>query len=353
MPSRKASRRTSPPRLEPARARPFEAVERPRLPEGDEWQFEPKWDGFRCLAFRREDAVDLRSKAGKPLARYFPEVVGAVRGVRAGTFVLDGEIVIPVGRGTSFDDLLLRIHPSKSRVDLLAASRPALYVVFDILEDETGSLVDLPLVQRRERLERFAQRAFARVDGIALSPVASSRAEALRWLRGGRTSFDGVVAKRVSEPYRMGERSAVKVKRRRTIDCVVGGFRRSEGSDRLGSILLGLYGKDGLLHHVGAAASLERSAKETLEPLLLRSRQAPGFTGRAPGGPSRWTGEARPWEPVAPRVVVEVEIDHASGDRIRHGARFLRLRPDKAPRTCTIDQLRAAWPAPNRKSAQG
>ncbi len=206
---------------------PMEAEQAARLPVGAEWTYEPKWDGFRCLAFRDGNDVDLRSKAGKPLGRYFPDVVAAVAGVPAKRFVLDGEIVIPVGGQLSFDELLLRVHPAASRVRKLAAEHPALYIVFDLLVDARGrDLTERPLAERRAALEGFAADVLDEEAGaIRLSPETDDLAEARGWLKGGRQGLDGVVAKRKDEPYLSGERAMVKVKRMRTADCVVGGFR--------------------------------------------------------------------------------------------------------------------------------
>jgi ATP-dependent DNA ligase len=355
-----------PPRSSPARApgfpggldpdvlRPMEALEQDAVPAGDDWSYEPKWDGFRCLAFRDGEVVDLRSKTGKPLGRYFPDAVEAVRAMRAQRFVLDGELVIPIGGRNSFDELLLRIHPAPTRVQKLAAEHPATLVVFDLLGEDDESLVALPSAERRPRLERFAKKAFARVRGVALSPATTSLAEAKRWLAGAGTALDGVVAKRRSDPYRAGARAMVKVKRRRTADCVVGGFRLTEGTARIGSVLLGLYDDEGLLHHVGVASSIPEPQRAALERDLVSLAGGSGFTGRAPGGPSRWTQAGRAYESVEPRVVLEVEYDHVTAERFRHGTRFLRRRPDKDPRACTLDQIavgRARGPRVTRPAA--
>jgi ATP-dependent DNA ligase len=213
--------------LDPRTTQPMEAVERAEVPAGDGWQYEPKWDGFRCLAFRRGDDVELWSKAGKPLSRYFPDVVEAVAELPGSRFVLDGELVIPVEGRLSFDDLLLRIHPAETRVRALATAHPATYVVFDLLEDDGHSLLLEPLSERRARLERFAKRMGKR-EHVELSPSTRDRDVAGRWLREAGSALDGIVAKRVDAPYLMGDRRAmVKVKKRRTADCVVGGFRRT------------------------------------------------------------------------------------------------------------------------------
>jgi ATP-dependent DNA ligase len=313
------------------------------LPAGSEWQYEPKWDGFRCLAFRDGDTVRLQSKAGKPLGRYFPDVVEAVAALEARRCVLDGEIVIPVDGRLSFDELLLRVHPAASRVRTLVEAHRARLVVFDLLVDERGrSLVGLALAERRERLEVFAKRQLPRNGSIVLSQASRRVGTAKKWLAGGAGDLDGVVAKRLDLPYRSGERDGmVKVKRRRTADCVVGGYRYASKGGGIGSLLLGLYDDEGRLDHVGFCSSLPASERVGLKDKLERLRRPPGFTGRAPGGPSRWSTErSAEWEPLAPKLVVEVEYDHVSSGRFRHGTRFVRWRPDKAPRQCTMEQLR-------------
>ena len=322
---------------------PMEAESVPALPAGRDWQYEPKWDGFRCLAFRDGDSVRIQSKAGKPLGRYFPDVVESLAALRATRFVLDGEIVIPVDGRLSFDELLLRVHPAESRVRTLVAAHRARLVVFDLLVDERGrSLVRLSLAERRARLETFAKRTFSRRRDIVLSQASRRVSTARTWLSGGNGDLDGVVAKRLDLPYRSGERDGmVKVKRRRTPDCVVGGFRYASKGGGIGSLLLGLYDEAGRLDHVGFCSSLSAADRRGLKEKLERVRQSPGFTGRAPGGPSRWSTErSAEWEPLAPKLVVEVEYDHVSGGRFRHGTRFVRWRPDKAPRQCTMEQLR-------------
>jgi len=321
---------------------PMEAESVPALPAGREWQYEPKWDGFRCLAFRDGESVRIQSKAGKPLGRYFPDVVEALGALSAQRFVLDGEIVIPVDGRLSFDELLLRIHPAASRVRTLVDAHRARLVVFDLLVDERGrSLVGLTLAERRKRLEGFAKRWFPRGRAIMLSQASRRVSTARDWLAGGGGDLDGVVAKRVDLPYRSGVRDGmVKVKRRRTADCVVGGYRYASKGGGIGSLLLGLYDADGRLDHVGFCSSLPAAERRGLRQKLERLRQPPGFTGRAPGGPSRWSTErSAEWEPLAPRLVVEVEYDHVSNGRFRHGTRFVRWRPDKAPKQCTMEQL--------------
>jgi ATP-dependent DNA ligase len=311
------------------------------IPVGPGWQYEPKWDGFRCLAFRDGDTIHLQSKNGQALGRYFPEIVASLRSLPR-TFVLDGEIVIPVDGRLSFDDLLQRIHPAASRVDRLARERPGVLIVFDLLVDVTGrSLAARPLAERRARLEAFAARHLDRRDDVRLSPASPDLAVAREWLGLAGDTFDGIVAKRLDLPYQTGERTGMqKIKRRRTADCVVGGFRYASGARAVGSLLLGLYDDAGLLHHVGFTSGFPTAARAALLAKLRPLVAPPGFTGRAPGGPSRWsTARSAEWEPLAPKLVVEVSYDHFTGDRFRHATRFLRWRSDKAPRQCTLDQV--------------
>ncbi len=321
---------------------PMEALSGDEIPVPPGWQYEPKWDGFRCVVFRDGERVVLQSKAGKPLTRYFPDVVAAVMGLGAKRFVLDGEIVVPVKGALSFDDLLQRIHPAASRVRTLSEAHPALLLVFDILVDERGTLLtERALEERRERLERFATRFLERGMRIRLSPSTRSLAVAKRWFRSAGGGLDGIIAKRVDAPYAAGRREEmVKVKQARTADCVVGGFRYSSKGRSVGSLLLGLYDAAGLLHHVGFTSSFKAEERKALLPTLEPLVKPPGFTGQAPGGQSRWSTErSAEWQPLAPRLVVEVEYDHVSGVRFRHGTKLLRWRPDKAPRQCTLDQV--------------
>jgi ATP-dependent DNA ligase len=324
---------------------PMEALLVPELPQGPGWQYEPKWDGFRCLVFRKHGSVELQSKSGQSLTRYFPEVVEAVRSVPASAFVLDAEIVIPVDGQLSFDDLLQRIHPAETRVRKLSVERPAMLVVFDLLVDEHGrTVVDRPLRERRRLLEAFAARELAGRERFLLSPATTDAKAGRAWLEATGSTFDGVVAKRLDLEYRSGDRTGMqKVKRLRTVDCVVGGFRYASTSRVVGSLLLGLYDAKGLLHHVGFTSGISAAERKSLlrklEPLI----KPPGFTGRAPGGPSRWsTKRSAEWQPLAPKLVVEVRYDHFTGGRFRHGTRFLRWRPDKKPSQCTLDQVRSS-----------
>jgi ATP-dependent DNA ligase len=311
------------------------------IPTGEEWQYEPKWDGFRCLAFRDGDKIFLQSKNGQPLARYFPDVVSNVAKLPQQQFVLDGELVIPIGRALSFDELQLRLHPAASRVQKLAATHPALYVVFDALAEGGKSYLKLPLRERRQLLEKFARSNLRSVKGVRLSPATTDLSLANEWFKRTGGDLDGIIAKRMDAAYASGERTAaVKVKRMRTADCVVGGFRYATGARVIGSLLLGLYGEDGLLHHVGFISGFKASERRALTEKFERLRKPPGFTGNAPGGPSRWSTERTgEWQPVAPKIVVEVAYDHFTGGRFRHGTRFLRWRHDKDPRQCTMDQV--------------
>ena len=324
----------------PVGIEPMEAKLVSELPEEPGWQFEPKWDGFRCLAFRAGDKVDLRAKSGKPLGRYFPEVVAMLGGLRPSPFVIDGELAIPVYNMLSFDALQMRIHPAESRIKKLSVETPAILILFDMLLDTNGnSLIEEPLVKRRAALERFYKTA-RQVEGLKLSPYTSNRKQAERWLDSARGALDGVVAKRSDGAYLPGERAMLKVKRMRTADCVVGGFRYESGSRDVGSLLLGLYNDEGKLDHVGFTATITNAERAALTKKLQTLIAPPGFTGKAPGGPSRWSTERTgEWEPVKPKLVVEVCYDHVSGGRFRHGTKLVRFRPDKAPRQCTVKQI--------------
>jgi ATP-dependent DNA ligase len=321
---------------------PMEALLVSEIPAGPNWEYEPKWDGFRCLAFRDGKHVELQSKSCQPLERYFPEVVEALLKLKASKFVLDGELVIPVSGGFSFDDLLQRIHPAASRVTKLSRETPAHFIVFDLLVDDTGkALIDLPLSKRREKLESFARKHLARNKSIELSPKTKNVKVAREWLSTSGLKLDGVIAKRLDLPYRSGERDGMqKVKRMRTADCVVGGFRYASKGKAVGSLLLGLFDDDGLLHHCGYTSSFTEEQKKELTRQLEPLIKPPGFTGNKPGGPSRWsTKKTSEWEPLQTKLVAEVQFDHFTGGRFRHGTKFLRWRPDKKPKQCTFKQL--------------
>ena len=320
----------------------MEANPASELPVGSEWQYEPKWDGFRCLAFKDKARIELMSKSQKPLSRYFPELIHELAAVKAAQFVLDGEIVIPVGEALSFDQLLMRIHPAASRIKKLSETSPCLFIVFDLLVDEEGkSLAERPLSERRQKLERFAKKNFARNSMVRLSPVTIDLSVAKKWFHMG-VALDGVVAKRTDMPYQSGNRTGMeKIKKQRTADCVVGGFRYLEKKHQVGSLLLGLYNGEGQLDHVGFTSSIQQKDRPSLTSKLQKIVKAPGFTGKAPGGLSRWsTKHSMEWEPLEPKLVVEVQFDHFTGGRFRHGTKFLRWRPDKDPHDCTIRQVR-------------
>jgi ATP-dependent DNA ligase len=313
----------------------------PDLPRDKDWQFEPKWDGFRCLAFRAGGDVEIKAKSGKSLSRFFPEVLENLRSLSAAkTFVLDGELVIAVDGALAFDELQMRLHPAASRIARLSKDTPATFIVFDCLLRKTQqSLLAEPFAERRAVLEAL----FGDIGenaGLALTPFTRDRNKAAKWLNDRQVSVDGVVAKRLDLPYRSGERAMLKIKRLRTADCVVGGFRYERGRKQVGSLLLGLYDTEGRLHHVGFTSALADIDKPALTKRLEKLVAAPGFTGDAPGGPSRWsTARSAEWQPLRPKLVVEVRYDHVTGNRFRHGTMLMRWRPDKAPAQCTFEQL--------------
>jgi ATP-dependent DNA ligase len=316
----------------------MEALLAVELPDGEGWQYEPKWDGFRCLARRDGDEVSLTSKSGKPLGRYFPELVELIGSLKEQRFVLDGELIISVGDALAFDALQLRLHPAESRIRKLAKETPAELMVFDLLELGGQSLMDQPLEERRFALEKFFTKN--KRAGLHLSPATRNHETALGWLERSGGALDGVIAKRLDLDYRPGERAMIKVKQQRTADCVVGGFRYAANAPVVGSLLLGLYDEDGLLHHVGFTSAISAKDRPELTKKLEALIEPPGFTGNAPGGPSRWNTErTEQWQPLKSRLVVEVRYDQVTGRRFRHGTGLVRWRPDKAPRQCTFDQL--------------
>ena len=317
---------------------PMEAKLVGALPDDGGWQFEPKWDGFRCLAFREGDVVEIMSKGGKPLGRFFPEVVAMLRAMRATRFVLDGELTITAGEVLAFDALQARLHPAESRIRKLSQETPAQLMLFDCLALGDTLLVDQPLHERRARLEALVVTEDA--SGLMLSPYSEDRDAAIGWLARSGGALDGVVAKRRLDRYRSGERAMLKVKQHRSADCVVGGFRYEAKGGGVASLLLGLYDEAGLLNHVGFTSGIAATEREALAARLEPLIEAPGFTGKAPGGPSRWaTDRSGDWRPLRPELVIEVLYDQVTADRFRHGTRLLRWRPDKAPRQCTRDQL--------------
>lgn len=322
--------------LEPMEARLVEA-----LPREPGWQYEPKWDGFRCLVFRDGSEIELKAKSGKSLNRFFPDAVRTLAALPMKKLVLDGELLIGIDGEFSFDALQMRLHPAASRVAKLSAEQPATFVAFDCLLDARGkSLLAAPFERRREALEAVFERT-GETEYFALTPFTRDVKKADRWLKGAQVQTDGVIAKRLDLGYEPGERAMLKVKRLRTADCVVGGFRYESNSKLVGSLLLGLYDKKGLLHHVGFTSAIPAAEKPALTKKLEKLIWPPGFTGDAPGGPSRWSTErSTAWEPLKPKLVVEVRYDHVTGDRFRHGTKLVRWRPDKAPRQCTFEQLK-------------
>jgi ATP-dependent DNA ligase len=308
------------PPLEPQLARP-----KADLPLGEEWAYEPKYDGFRAIVFVDGEAVAIQSRGGKALARYFPELRFA-----PGHYVLDGEIVIDdADGGQDFDALQQRIHPAQSRIAMLAEQTPARYVAFDLLARDGESWLERPFAERREALESTVS------EPVTVTPLTRERGQAEPWLGSG----EGVVAKDLRAPYRPGERvGMVKVKRVRTIDAVVVGYRPGKAEGTVGSLILGLYDEQGRLHVVGHSSGLRASEKRALV-----ERLAPYETGkRGHGDPSRWKSEKDlEWIELRPELVVEVRFDHASGGRIRHGTRILRWREDKPPRECRLEQMQA------------
>jgi ATP-dependent DNA ligase len=293
------------------------ARSRASLPEGEGWAYEPKWDGFRAIVFVDGDETYLQSRNGRPLSRYFPELR-----FPPGRYVLDGEIV-----ASSFDTLGQRIHPAASRIARLAEETPATYYAFDLLSRDDEVLMSLPYLERRAALEALV------ADPVALTPVVHSAGEAEHWLR----EAEGVIAKESGAPYQPGERTGmVKVKRVRTIDAVVLGWRPGKAERTVGALILGLYGEDGRIREVGHSSGFSAKEKRELVDFL-----APYETGeRGSGDPSRWTqGRDLEWVALRPELVVEVTFDHVSDGRIRHGTKVQRWRDDKAPEACTLDQL--------------
>ena len=304
----------------PQLARPAKA-----LPTGERWIYEPKWDGYRCIAFVDGDDVHLQSRNGKPLTRYFPELA-----FPPGRYVLDGEIVVFDAAGRQdFDALGQRVHPAESRIRMLAESTPARFIAFDVLGAGDDVLLDLPQRERRARLEQLVEAP------VNLTPATTDPSEAEPWLRGA----EGVIAKELDAPYRPGERTGMlKIKRVRTMDAVVRGWRPGKEEGTVGAIILALYDEAGQLREVGHSSGF--SAKEKRE---LPARLKPYETGeRGSGEPSRWSaGRDLEWIALRPELVVEVAFDHMSNGRIRHNAKVLRWRDDKPPEACTLDQLDA------------
>jgi ATP-dependent DNA ligase len=342
------------PPLEPMLAKPSND-----LPTGDEWLYEPKWDGFRAIVFRDGDEVLIQSRDLKPLDRYFPELAAPIRASFPARCVVDGEVVIATDGGLAFESLLLRIHPAASRVKMLAEETPASFVGWDLLALGDEDLRGVPQGERRARLET----AFAHVEApIHLTPATRDRTLAADWFdRFEGAGLDGVIAKKLDAPYQPGKRAMLKIKHQRTADCVVAGFRwhKNGPGTHVGSLLLGLFDDEGKLHHVGITSSFTWDKREALVAVLepLRKNASDGHPWhewaewssmgaadasgqRMPGATSRWNrGKDLSWEPLRPERVVEVAYDHLQGDRFRHGTTFVRWRDDKRPSDCRYDQL--------------
>lgn len=317
---------------------PMEAKLVEELPDDAGWQFEPKWDGFRALVFRDGDEIEILSKSGKSLARYFPEIVSMIAGIDRDRFALDGELILPIGEVLSFDALQARLHPAASRIEKLSRTTPAQLMLFDCLGLDGEDLKPAPLRRRRNVLENFhAQHG---CPSMLLSPSTLDLSHARSWLNQSGGALDGVVAKRMDQDYRPGERAMLKVKQHRSADCVVGGFRRTSDGRGVASLLLGLYDDEGKLNHVGFTSGIAAADRVPLLDRLQSLVDKPGFTGKAPGGPSRWNnGKESEWSPLKSELVVEVLYDQVTGNRFRHGTKLLRWRPDKAPSQCEMGQL--------------
>jgi len=326
------------------------------MPDGDGWLFEPKWDGFRCLVFRDGDGLELQSRNGRSLVRYFPEMVAPLCEQLPTRCVLDGELVIAVDGALDFDRLSLRIHPAGSRVEILSQAMPASYVAFDLLALDDTDLMGEPFERRRARLHEVLA---SRRPPLFLTPATTETAVAGDWFtRFEGAGLDGVVAKRLDGPYLPGTRDMLKLKHERTADCVVGGYRLHKDGKGVGSLLLGLFDDDGALHHVGVASSMKATLRASLlddlrpfEPDALADHPwsdwatGEGTGTRMPGAPSRWNASKDlSWNPVRPERVAEVAYEHLQGDRFRHNARFRRWRDDRDPGSCTYAQLEVAPP---------
>lgn len=316
--------------LEPMEAEPVSA-----LPEGENWAFEPKYDGFRCVIFRDGDKVVLQSRRHRPLDRFFPEVHAAVTALPVARFVMDGELIIP---GGTFEMLQMRLHPAASRIAKLSREHPGGFVAFDLLADQGGrSLLTRPFAERRAALEALFAR-FRSYAGVALAPETRSMAEAGVWLSKAGQKLDGIVAKRLDLPYQAGRRAMLKYKHWHTLDCVVAGAYCKDGTRHVAYLLLGLYNPEGKLDYVGRCGVDDPAVDARLASLMGRG----GFTGDSPGGPSRWSRKERTVTPLEPSLVVEVSADHITAGKFRHGSRLVRWRPDKDPRQCTAAQLSRA-----------
>lgn len=308
------------------------------IPEGDGWLYEPKWDGFRAVIFRDDNVIHIMSRKGQPLQRYFPELLDSLSEALPKRCVVDGEIIIVSNHGLDFDALQLRLHPAASRVAKLSKEIPSQFVAFDLLAVDDEDLRHLPLTERRARLAKLLKSH----PSVHLTPQTTDAKVAAEWFtRFEGAGCDGVIAKRADQKYVPGERVMVKVKHRRTVDCVVGGYRVHKNGG-VGALLLGLYDDEGVLHYVGHTSSFSAKERKTLLEQLEPLEGKPSFVGgRAPGGPSRWSqGKETEWVSLDPILVAEVSFDYLQGERFRHAARLLRWRKDKAPEQCKWDQLK-------------
>jgi ATP-dependent DNA ligase len=333
------------------------------IPDGDGWLYEPKWDGFRCIVVIDGDQIELASRNERPFTRYFPELLGPLRAALPECCVVDGEIVVPRtdGDGLDFDALLQRIHPAASRVNRLAAETPASFVAFDVLAVGDRDVMNAPLSERRALLSSILTPSTAAPTGVHLCPSTTSAATAADWfVQFEGAGLDGVVAKRLADPYTPDKRTLVKVKHQRTADCVIAGYRVHKDGNGVGSLLLGLFDDAGALHHVGVAASFTvKRRAELLDDLApLRdgaldghpwrewaewSQQAAESGQRMPGAGSRWNaGKDLSWVPLRVERVAEVTFGQLQEGRFRHGSQFLRWRPERTPSSCTYDQLEVA-----------
>jgi ATP-dependent DNA ligase len=310
------------------------------VPKGEEWLYEPKWDGFRAIVFYDGSEVYIGSRDERPLNRYFPELITLFTDALPSACVIDGEIVVRQERGLDFNSLQLRIHPAESRVRMLAEEIPASFIAFDLLADGEQDLRNDSFESRRKVLEELLVDA----DGhrITVTPQTPSADEAEEWLdRYEEAGFEGVVAKKRDQTYQPGKRPMIKIKVQRTADCVVGGYRLSKTGDGVGSLLLGLYDNAGNLQYVGHTSSFKAKERRELLEQLRELEGESGFGhGRSPGGPSRWAAaREQSWVPLLPELVCEVSFDRYEGDRFRHAATFMRWRTDKRPQECTLDQV--------------
>nr|MEC6702308.1 ATP-dependent DNA ligase [Sphingobium sp. SJ10-10] len=316
---------------------PMEALLVEMLPEVPGWQFEPKWDGFRAIVARDGDEIEIWSKSGKPLGRYFPEMVKQIAGLKQRHLLLDGELVIPIDDALSFDALQARLHPAASRIAKLSKETPAQLILFDALAIGGKDLRDKPLSDRRAALE--ALHRTMKDDRILLSPASLDAGQAMDWLKASGGALDGVIAKPLDEPYRSGERAMRKVKQLRTADCVVGGYRKTDKGG-VASLLLGLFNEADMLDLVGFCSGFTAAERKALAKRLEPHAGGAGFTGKAPGGPSRWNPEkSGDYIALDHELIAEVIYDQVTAGRFRHGTRFHRWRPDKAGEQCTFDQL--------------